>query len=1120
MVCIKKSIFLILFLLNTSYFLLHTSYSAYSLSSKTDSLLKIVQTLQKKSQRTYTLDTTLVNSLNLLAWELRNRNPDTSIILSTRAKLKAENINYDLGIGQANLNLGWFNYLKTNFTKALAHYKIALSVWEKMEKNPEVKDKSIILQKRASTFGNLGSVFRNQSQNIKALDYYFKALKIDEELGNKKREALWLNNIGVIYTDQAIYTKALECYFKALKIAEQSGDKNGIADYLSNIGNIYHNKSDCPKALEYYFSALKIKEELGDKYGIANNLGNIGLVYSIQHEYQKALEYLLKELKIKEYLGDGYGVASNLGNMGIIYSSLKEYSKALEYYFRALKIKEEIGDEKGMAATLGNIGTIYSIKGEYEKAEEYLQKAKLLCDSIGALRINEQIENSYSNLDGFRGNFKGSLEHYKKYIAARDSIFNEENEKKQTRLEVKYEFEKEQILKEQNEKEKARKSTETRHRRDNLQYSLILIGMFVLITMLLLLGRLKVNYRIVAGLIFIVFLIFFEFILVFIDPFIDTWTGGAPGWKLSINAVIAAIIYPVHTLFENFIKRKLLIAKNEKSINVTNASDTENLIGNSSVTGNPTMKFIFFMGLMMIFFINAGNNKTEEKNSTSTLYYDSLNSILNSTNEMNVMDTSYIFKLNSLAWKLSKNNPDTAILLSTMALKLAEKFNYTLGIGVSNQNLGAFNRLISNYTLALEYFENGIHAWEKLEKNVNQDAQKSGNLIIMDVKLKKANALSNMGNVYLAQSDFPKALEIYFMSLKISEEFNDKKGITTCSGNIGIVYASQKDYSKALDYFLMALKTAEETGDNAKISNNLINIGNIYTAKREYAEALKYFFRVQNIKESHKDKAGLARILGNIGLVYYQKSDYPNALNYLLKALKIKEELGDKYGMAINFGNLGMLYVHSPSLPSPPGEKKKGYALAEKFIQKAIFIGDSIGAVTIKSEYEKSYSELDSARGNFKGSLEHYKKYINARDIIYNEENEKKQTRTEAKYEFEKARIRKEQNEKEAVRIEKEMRERRDHLQYSVIAFGLILLFISLIFVGRMKINPKITEGLIFINFLIFFEFILVLSDPFLDSITGGAPGLKLLVNATIAGLIFPLHALMENLVKGRILGN
>ena len=53
-------------------------------------------------------------------------------------------------------------------------------------------------------------------------------------------------------------------------------------------------------------------------------------------------------------------------------------------------------------------------------------------------------------------------------------------------------------------------------------------------------------------------LILFEFLLVLADPYIDKWSGGAPGIKLLFNAGIAALIFPAHAFFETKLKGRLV----------------------------------------------------------------------------------------------------------------------------------------------------------------------------------------------------------------------------------------------------------------------------------------------------------------------------------------------------------------------------------------------------------------------------------------------------------------------------------------------------------------------------------------------------------------------------------
>ncbi|MBL4655792.1 MAG: tetratricopeptide repeat protein, partial [Bacteroidia bacterium] len=66
----------------------------------------------------------------------------------------------------------------------------------------------------------------------------------------------------------------------------------------------------------------------------------------------------------------------------------------------------------------------------------------------------------------------------------------------------------------------------------------------------------------------------------------------------------------------------------------------------------------------------------------------------------------------------------------------------------------------------------------------------------------------------------------------------------------------------------------------------------------------------------------------------------------------------------------------------------------------------------------------------------------------------------------------------------------------------------------------KVVEGFVFFSFLLLFEFVLVLLDPQIEQYTGGEPIYKLIINACLAGLIFPLHQLFENKLTKRATRN
>jgi len=514
-------------------------------------------------------DTDRVKTLNVISWSFKFTNPDTSIVISEKALTIANNVSWEKGKAISIRNIGVFYHIKGDYQSALNYYLRALSI------NKEINYLSGI----ASSLGSIGSVHFQQANYQKALEYYQKSIDIEEELGDTNGICIVLGNIGSVYKNQANYPEALAYYFKALALAEKIGDGTNIGIWLGNIGSIYSVQKEYSKALDYYLRAFEMAQSLGDISRSALWLGNIGLVYFDKQEHRKALKYYFDALEIHQQLGGIRGYALIYSNIANCYGEIARrsnsdstayfWTEAFNFYIKAQEISKKMNDQQALAYTINNIGMLYFMNQKYEKALEYMHKALALSDSLGILRLTEQMEMKLSNLyDTLSQNSSSKVDrkrnielafvHYKRHIILRDSIHNDENTKAQTRTEMKYEYEKAQLINEQEEKEAARIMAEETSRRDNLQYTVILIAILTLFGGVLALGFINVSERMAEGIIFFSFLILFEFLLVLADPYIDRWSGEAPGIKLLFNAGIAALIFPAHAFFESKLKGRLV----------------------------------------------------------------------------------------------------------------------------------------------------------------------------------------------------------------------------------------------------------------------------------------------------------------------------------------------------------------------------------------------------------------------------------------------------------------------------------------------------------------------------------------------------------------------------------
>ena len=436
------------FLLIISAGLMLQSFAQKQGKNKIDSLFTVLKTSGP--------DTAKVNTLNNLAYEFRNNNPDTAIYFASEAKALGIKLNYKMGVADSYLFIAIVLNNHGKLEEALKNNNIALGLFDQLLTSEKTTSKSKIPNQKVKSYNNIGIIYSRQGNYPEALKNYQAALKISEETGNKNGIANSYNNSGIIHHYQGNYPEALKNYFAALRTWEEIGDKYNIANSYNNIAIIYERQENYPEALKNLYASLKIREELGDKKSIAASHNNIGTVYINQGNNPEALKNLSIGLKIAEEIGDKHLTAFSLNNIANILSDQGNYSEALKNYFASLRIFEEMHDEQNIAHSYYIIGRIYIKQNKNIEASHYLNKALLLAKDIGS---SEDIENCYFNLvtlDSTQGNFKKALEHYKLFITTRDSMFNKENTKKITQQQMQFEFDKKQVadsLKFEKEKE-------------------------------------------------------------------------------------------------------------------------------------------------------------------------------------------------------------------------------------------------------------------------------------------------------------------------------------------------------------------------------------------------------------------------------------------------------------------------------------------------------------------------------------------------------------------------------------------------------------------------------------------------------------------------------------------
>ena len=139
----------------------------------------------------------------------------------------------------------------------------------------------------------------------------------------------------------------------------------------------------------------------------------------------------------------------------------------------------------------------------------------------------------------------------------------------------------------------------------------------------------------------------------------------------------------------------------------------------------------------------------------------------------------------------------------------------------------------------------------------------------------------------MIQGNYPKALDYNMQSLEVNEQKGDQYEVANALSNIGVIYMNQDDYPKSLEYYTQSLKIYEQIDHQIGIAKSYGDIGLIYYKQGEYPKALNYHKKSLEIYKHIGEKHGIAIALTNIGVIYQNQGDYAKALNHCQTSYEI-----------------------------------------------------------------------------------------------------------------------------------------------------------------------------------------------------------------------------------------
>jgi tetratricopeptide (TPR) repeat protein len=320
--------------------------------------------------------------------------------------------------------------------------------------------------------------------------------------------------------------------------------------------------------------------------------------------------------------------------------------------------------------------------------------------------------------------------------------------------------------------------------------------------------------------------------------------------------------------------------------------------------------------------------------------------------------TGPVADLNAEAKALSDTNPDRSLAIAQRALAAAREAGDLRG------EAEAMNYIAYGYR-AQSLLDMARQAGLESVRLYRQAADEWG----------QAQGYNTLGLVEADAGKFPEALEYHLKALEIRRQTGDKEGLAYTFNNLGNTYRSMGAFDKALEFHEQGLKLKIELGLRSSEAFSHHNIGLVHFAKKDYARAIAAYRRGMAIREQLNDPRGIAVSLNAIGQVE-ALSDPDAALKTYQQALALRRQTGDRRGEMATEINMSDLH-----------RRTGRYGDAAAALNRALSIGATFEAPLMYSNALKGLADLEAARGNFAAAYKHHIAYHDARERMFNEEN-------------------------------------------------------------------------------------------------------------------------------------
>ncbi|MDA3939870.1 MAG: tetratricopeptide repeat protein [Spirochaetia bacterium] len=198
-------------------------------------------------------------------------------------------------------------------------------------------------------------------------------------------------------------------------------------------------------------------------------------------------------------------------------------------------------------------------------------------------------------------------------------------------------------------------------------------------------------------------------------------------------------------------------------------------------------------------------------------------------------------------------------------------------------------------------------------------------------KKNRATEQAVLGTKFFSDSDYEKALDFYFLALKINISIDYEEGMINSYNSIGNTYFASRDIDSARIYFNKANDIAKFLNNPILKAQSLNYLGELSVVEQNYQEAIDIFTDALAMIENEGKIPLRAVILHNFGIIYKRTGDFKNAETYINESLDINKKNSLYKETASNYYTLSSIY-----------SKQEDFITALEYIKEALIIDKQV----------------------------------------------------------------------------------------------------------------------------------------------------------------------------------